>query len=71
MMGMTDIHPIREKVRRLRTEGELSRRDLAEAAGLEARQIEYLEARGHTAPAVELLVPIARALGITLDELVA
>lgn len=64
-------HPTRERVRALREAAGMSRRELAEAAGVSARAVEYLELRGDGPPGLTILEPLCRALGASIDEVVS
>jgi transcriptional regulator with XRE-family HTH domain len=55
-------------IRRRRAELGISQADLGAAAGVDARQIRRYEA-GQSQPALSVAVAIAKALGISLEEL--
>lgn len=57
-----------ERLRRLRQERKLTQRELADALGVSNKTVSRWETEGGY-PDVELLIPLARALGITVDEL--
>jgi transcriptional regulator with XRE-family HTH domain len=56
------------KIRAVRRTAGLSQEALAEQLGVRQSSISQWE-RGHTRPALEHLVPLATALGTSLDEL--
>lgn len=64
-----DTAGVGPRVRQLREERGLSREDLAPRAGISARGLEQLEKEGSN-PTLVSLVGVARALGVSLDELV-
>jgi DNA-binding XRE family transcriptional regulator/quercetin dioxygenase-like cupin family protein len=57
------------RLRALRTKRDLTLTDLAEATGISISTLSRLES-GTRRPTLELLLPLARAHGVTLDELV-
>src|SRR5438874_13805611 len=57
-----------EVIRERRTEAGMSQRDLAEAAGVDVRQIRRYEA-GEQQPLLSVAVAIADALGISVGDL--
>jgi transcriptional regulator with XRE-family HTH domain len=57
------------RLKRLRTQGEITLTALAEQTGISASTLSRLEA-GLRRPTLEQLLPLARAYGVTLDELV-
>jgi transcriptional regulator with XRE-family HTH domain len=66
----TDEHQIRNRLRALRTERGLSLDAVAEAAGMAPSTLSRLET-GKRRLAVDHLAPLARALGTTVDTLLA
>jgi transcriptional regulator with XRE-family HTH domain len=58
-----------ERLRTLRRERELTLSDIAERTGVSVSTLSRLES-GERRPTLELLLPLARAYGVTLDELV-
>src|SRR5262245_64281927 len=57
------------RLRALRREREITLADLSEATGISVSTLSRLES-GTRRPTLELLLPLARAHGVTLDELV-
>lgn len=66
--GMDERMDMPEVIRTRRAALSLSQADLAERVGVDKRQIRRYEA-GQTYPALPVAVAIAKALGITVDEL--
>ena len=70
---MTDYEDVLAEVgprlRALRQEGEMTLADLSGATGISVSTLSRLEA-GQRKPTLELLLPLARAHGVSLDELV-
>jgi transcriptional regulator with XRE-family HTH domain len=58
-----------ERVVTLRDERGMTQEDLAKASGVSIWTLRRWEQKGHT-PLVRVLVRVARALGVSLDELV-
>jgi transcriptional regulator with XRE-family HTH domain len=61
---------IGHRLRRLREKKDLSLADLGRATGISKSTLSRLES-GHRKPSLELLLPIAAALAVPLDEIVA
>lgn len=57
------------RIARLREERGISQQQLADAAGINRAQIQAMESGRTANPGVQTLIPLARALGVTLDEL--
>src|SRR5579875_4078166 len=78
MVGMTEepdpdldrtLDSVGERLRSLRTRRELTLAELAAATGISVSTLSRLES-GARRPTLELLLPLARVHGVTLDELV-
>lgn len=61
---------ISENIRRIRGEAGLNQQELADRAGVSKSQIWRLEKGEQKNPTLETLIPIATALGVSLDEIV-
>jgi transcriptional regulator with XRE-family HTH domain len=59
-----------ENLKRLRAAAGLTQATFAEAAGLPLRTVQNWE-QGHREPRLDMILPLARALGVTADELLA
>src|SRR3954454_16595737 len=68
MEGSDEPAHFGEIIRRLRQEAGMSQAGLAGAAGIHQRQINRYES-GEQQPALDVARRLARALGVTLDEL--
>ena len=60
---------IGEKIRKARLARGLTQAELGEKIGVSQRMVTYYEVRG-VSPAPELLVKLARALGVSVEDLV-
>lgn len=69
MMKSTDLSPLARNLRRLRKRRGLSQDRLSKLADLSHNTIIKIEAGAILSPTVETAQKIARALGVTLDEL--
>jgi len=63
------LRDLGQRIVRLRTARGWSRADLAEKLGISPERLKKWE-HGKNAPPITLLEPLARVLGVTLDELV-
>ncbi|MFG2004963.1 helix-turn-helix domain-containing protein [Spirillospora sp. NPDC048911] len=63
------LDAVGSRLKRLRTQRDVTLADLAEETGISASTLSRLEA-GLRRPTLEQLLPLARAYGVTLDELV-
>jgi transcriptional regulator with XRE-family HTH domain len=59
-----------KNLKRLRALAGLSQSGLAEKAGVSLRNLQNWE-QGHREPRLDMILPLARALGVTADELLA
>src|SRR4051794_37470618 len=70
LFGMDEtLAGVGERLRALRRERELTLADIAGRTGVSVSTLSRLES-GERRPTLELLLPLARAYGVTLDELV-
>ena len=60
-----------ENIKRFRAEKSLSQERLAQASGVTYSALSKIEAGYHTDPRVRTLLKIARALGVTIDDLMS
>jgi transcriptional regulator with XRE-family HTH domain len=70
---MTDVEPLEAvgpRLRALRQRGDTTLSQLSETTGISVSTLSRLES-GQRKPTLELLLPLARAHGVSLDELVA
>lgn len=65
---MSDKDTLHNRICLLRTERKVSRRDLAEAVGVNPQTIGYLE-RGDYKPSLELAMKIAGFFGVPIEAL--
>lgn len=61
--------PIANVLRRLREAAEMTQQQLAVAAGLSVSAVSQIEQGTNTDPRMSTLKALARALGVTVDEL--
>lgn len=61
---------ISDNIKRIRNEAGLSQQELADRAGISKSQIWRLEKGEQKNPTLETLIPISKALGVSLDEIV-
>lgn len=61
---------ISDNIKRIRKEAGLNQQELADRAGISKSQIWRLEKGEQKNPTLETLIPIATALGVSLDEIV-
>lgn len=64
----TRMNELGERIRRLREAAKLTQVELATRAGVSLRNVQNWE-QGHRTPRVERLLPLAHALGVTVDAL--
>lgn len=57
------------RIARLREERGMSQQNLADSAGINRAQIQAMESGRTANPGIQTLIPLARALAVTLDEL--
>ena len=60
-----------DNIKRFRAEKNLSQERLAQASGVTYSALSKIEAGYHTDPRVRTLLKIARALGVTIDDLMS
>ena len=61
---------IGNKIKQYRTDNEISQEQFAELAGMTRAAVQAIETDRNDNPTLESLSAIARAMGITIDELV-
>jgi XRE family transcriptional regulator, regulator of sulfur utilization len=65
-----DMNHIGDHIRITRGRAGLSQQELAERSGISKAQISRLEAGSQDNPGIKTLIPIASALGVSLEELI-
>jgi len=61
---------IGDNIKRIRKQAGLSQQDLAEKCGISKSQLSRLESGEQENPLIKTIIPIATALGVSLDEIV-
>jgi transcriptional regulator with XRE-family HTH domain len=69
LVGVLDLMPIKDRLRELRTAAGLTQQDLAVKAGLSMSAVAHLEGGRIPDPRLSTLKALARALGVSLDDL--
>ena len=69
MVGL--MMPLKDRLRQLRTAAKLTQQDLAVKAGLTTSAVAQLEAGKIKDPRMSTLLALAKALGVSVDGLVA
>lgn len=61
---------IGDNIKRIRKQAGLSQQDLAERCGISKSQLSRMESGEQENPLIKTIIPIATALGVSLDEIV-
>lgn len=61
---------IGDNIKRIRKQSGLSQQDLAERCGISKSQLSRMESGEQENPLIKTIIPIATALGVSLDEIV-
>jgi transcriptional regulator with XRE-family HTH domain len=69
LVGVLDLMPIKDRLRELRTAAGLTQQELAVKAGLSMSAVAHLEGGRIPDPRLSTLKALARALGVSLDDL--
>jgi len=68
-VGVRVLPPLAARVKQLRAAAGLSQQSLAVAAGLSVSLVSHLEQGSRSDPRISTTTALARALGVTLDDL--
>ena len=68
--GNFEMTHIGDNIRRIRKNAGMSQQDLAERCGISKSQLSRLESGEQKNPTIQTIIPIATAVGVSLDEIV-